>query len=430
MVHTSAITELLTSWNRLLEHPGCIPGVELLKVLNFPNLLSQLPYESIELKTFSAGSVLRIPCSCLQKQTSASHQIFGRFWDLLWYELVPPDKCTSKPSQLDFLLTPEGEWIGVYPYLNPSIFNSQFHPNYIYLSECWLDLASWHSRFELTECLHTMQETYRIEWDLLHQEYQQWIKHTAGYQFKTVLSTTFFYQYQRGTYGNIGRFKLRSAPQSLAHIHSEQIRSPLYVALPTTYVPGQMADMDYLDAIQQPAFGLNNNSTVLVVGTGSGLDMILARAISSCVVGLEINPFAVASTRINLQLSQLSGNSTVYWEDFQECMNRYSCGVFPEIHPQTITHFLWDMAYESIRTNNTVPQSLTAYHDGYSVMNWFIPFLKQNPYFAPGWKALLWNIINDPVYFQQQFVSQGLACTPIPEENRCYVWDPDTSEFV
>ena len=180
----------------------------------------------------------------------------------------------------------------------------------------------------------------------------------------------------------------------------------VFIVLPTTYVPGRSVDIGYHDAIRGPELGLCQEDVVFVMGFGSGLDLISAARRASFAYGMEVNPFSVASGRTNLAVAGLEHKAMLDWGDLRDlaegspCIPRHLCG--------RITKVIWNMAYESSRARPVDPVLMGDFHDGYAVLDWFVPFLARTKILAPRWKALLWNIVSEPQELVRRFQDFGL----------------------
>lgn len=170
----------------------------------------------------------------------------------------------------------------------------------------------------------------------------------------------------------------------------------LYISLPSAYTPGKLIDVEYYNAIYDEKFNLHKNDTALIIGYGTGIDLIHTARVCSTVYGVEINPFSVASARINYKMSGVTANANLLWEDVRNYRD-----IKPDsIHAPKITFnkVLWNIPYENMKEKRN-PLLMHDFFDNYTVLSWFIPLLERSSLFQKELDVLLWKISSDPEHF-------------------------------
>ncbi len=191
------------------------------------------------------------------------------------------------------------------------------------------------------------------------------------------------------------------------------LEGTVYVSLPSAYVPGKFIDIEYYNAIVEEDFGLEWEDSLLVIGYGAGVDLIHAARKCGAILGLEVNPFSVASARTNYRLAQVGADASLLWEDARTYLRQ---GSRPDERMAKINKLLWNMPYENEGTKGR-PVRMHDFYDNYSVLEWFLPLLAESTLFRGDLVALLWNLGTDEELLREWAESYGFGTRSDRERN-------------
>jgi len=95
-------------------------------------------------------------------------------------------------------------------------------------------------------------------------------------------------------------------------------------------VPGQVHPIQPLTLLQKSVLSeVSINDRVLDMGTGSGINGILAASKSSEVVAVDVNPFAVESAKKNAKFNHVSSRLKIFGSDlFQHVDGKFDLIIF------------------------------------------------------------------------------------------------------
>ena len=416
MVASDLADALSSLKERSLEQ--AVPGLELLDVLGMSDL-ERLPpeVEERELSTVEIeGSRLFVLRLRVPPQRELTRPALG-----LWAvrnELSPPRRTGSVDLRMDFLFDSSARLISVLPV--PGTLRDAPGMRYLQLGDLWMDMRCMQPSDPRAMDRHAEAARLRSSVAAAAGAYLIRLFGARAPAVEPCGRTSYVYECEEPGGPRVRQLSFDELGLLLSgedcHL-SRQGR--VYVVLPTTYVPGGSVDIGFYDAIGGTELDLSREDLAFVIGCGSGVDLILAARRAAYAYSLEVNPFAVASARTNLAVAGLRDRALVDWGDLRDLA--VGSRSMPLHLSGKITRVLWNMAYESSRVPSSAPLLMADFHDGYAVLDWFIPFLAHTPILAPDWRALLWNIVRDEGELERRFAGPGLRVRLLSEGNTCVV---------
>ena len=155
---------------------------------------------------------------------------------------------------------------------------------------------------------------------------------------------------------------------------------------------------------------------VLDMGTGSGVNAILAAATAASVLAVDINPHALAAAKANAERNGVADRVEVRYSD-----------VFGEIHPDTDGVFdliVFDPPFRWFRPRDLAEAAST--DENYRALRAFFGAVRDH--LAPGGRVLLFfGTSGDLDHLRSLIDRQGFACATVASES--LVRDGETVEY-
>lgn len=324
---------------------------------------------------------------------------------------------------IDFIFNSKYQLIGILPIVNLNDDCKLKDIFYYDTSEFWIDLNRLQPKSPDIKYIHRISQKIIYMKNII----SIYIKYVYGDIAKYICKydkTTYVYEHYRNDGGlsfkHFSFDSLKSFILNGGYKKFGRINSNLFISLSGAYVPGKYIDIGYYDAIGGKEFGITENDIVFVIGFGAGLDLIYSLKIANAAYGIEINPFGVMSTDMNLKVAKLRHKAHIDLNDMRDIVSGKS---IPNEYRGKITKLLWNIPYESSKRIDT-PKHLKDFFDNYTVLEWFVPYLSQTDIFADNWKILLWKIVDDNQRIEDYFQKYDFRTITHNDENICIVLPP------